>query len=165
MLFGVVPGIVACGPQLKPGVRHLLGNVRFAVIRMIMPSSYNSYTMTILEGIRTKIRDGQFEFSQHAVDQSIIRHISVQELREAIAESTIIEDYPDDKYGPSCLLLGLTHSRRPVHIQCSYPSRPLVKIITLYEPDPQRWIDWKIRRRQDAAGTVERSTDRAEGDV
>ena len=37
--------------------------------------------MAILEGIQAKIRAGQFEFSQHAVDQSIIRHIGVQELR------------------------------------------------------------------------------------
>ena len=47
--------------------------------------------MTILEGIQEKIRVGQFEFSQHAVDQSIIRHIGVQELREAIASGEIIK--------------------------------------------------------------------------
>jgi len=29
----------------------------------------------------------------------------VRELREAIATSSIIEDYPEDKYGPSCLVL------------------------------------------------------------
>ena len=29
---------------------------------------------------------------------------------------------------------------------CSYPSRPLVKIITLYEPDPDLWIDYRARR-------------------
>ncbi|MEJ5312680.1 MAG: DUF4258 domain-containing protein [Anaerolineae bacterium] len=39
----------------------------------------------------------KFEFPRHAVDQSIIRHISVQELREAIRNGVIIEDYPDDK--------------------------------------------------------------------
>lgn len=102
--------------------------------------------MTILDEIRTKIRNNQFEFSQHATDQSIIRHISVQELREAIEDSEIIEDYPNDKYDPSCLILGFTQSKRPLHIQCSCPSRPLVKIITLYEPDPLRWIDFKTRR-------------------
>ena len=106
--------------------------------------------MTILEGIQEKIRVGQFEFSQHAVDQSIIRHIGVQELREAIASGEI-KDYPDDKYGPSCLILGFTQANRPLHSQCSYPSRPLIKIITLYEPDPQRWINLRIRRRRDAS--------------
>jgi hypothetical protein len=106
--------------------------------------------MTILEEICVKIRNRQFEFSQHATDQSIIRHISVQELREAIKESEVIEDYPNDKYGPSCLILGFTESEIPLHIQCSYASRPLVKIITLYEPNPSRWMDFKTRRKQNA---------------
>jgi len=100
----------------------------------------------MIEEIRTKIQAGQFEFSKHAVDQSILRQISVQELRGAIANGEIIEDYPEDKYGPSCLILGFTQAGRPLHVQCSYPSRPLVKIITLYEPDPSRWIDFRVRR-------------------
>jgi hypothetical protein len=53
-----------------------------------------------LNGIRQKIFLRQYEFSKHAVDQSIIRDISVSELEQAITgNSEIIEDYPDDKYG------------------------------------------------------------------
>ncbi len=100
----------------------------------------------MIEQIREKVAQGQFEFTAHAVDQSILRRISVQELREAVADSEIIEDYPADKYGPSCLILGFTDARRPLHIQCSHPSRPLIKIVTLYEPAPNQWIDFKVRR-------------------
>jgi len=100
----------------------------------------------MIEQIRAKIQARQFEFSKHAVDQSILRVVNVQEMREAVANGEIIEDYPDDKYGPSCLILGFTQAGRPLHIQCSYPSRPLVKIITLYEPDPAQWIDFRVRR-------------------
>jgi len=97
--------------------------------------------------IRTKFKRRQYEFSKHAVDQSIIRDISVAEVEEAIASrSEVIEDYPDDKYGPSCLILGYTKAGRPLHVQCSYPIRPLVKIITLYEPDPDLWIHFRVRR-------------------
>lgn len=96
--------------------------------------------------IREKIASGDFEFSQHAVDQSIRRRISVQELREAIAVGEVIEDYPDDRYGPSCLIFGTTEAGRPIHVQCSYPSRPLVKIVTLYEPEPAQWVDSRQRR-------------------
>ena len=96
--------------------------------------------------IREKVAADRFEFSKHAVDQSIIRRIGVLELREAIFNGEIIEDYPDDKYGPSCLIYGETTAGRAIHVQCSYPSRPLVKIITLYEPDPAWWIDFKVRR-------------------
>ena len=102
----------------------------------------------MIDDIRSKIKAGQFELTKHAVDQSIIRRISVRELCEAIANAEIIEDYPDDKYGPSCLLLGCTRTGRPLHIQCSYPSRPHLKIITLYEPDPAEWIGLKARRVQ-----------------
>lgn len=100
----------------------------------------------MIEEIREKIAQNQFEFSQHAVDQSIVRRIRVQELREAIANSEVIEDYPEDKYSPSYLILGFTLAGRPLHIQCGYPSRPLINVITLYEPNPQLWIDFKIRR-------------------
>lgn len=102
--------------------------------------------MTILEDIRKKIEKHQYEFSKHAVDQSIRRDISVAELEQAISnQSEIIEDYPEDKYGPSCLILGFTNTARPLHIQCSHPLRPLIKIITLYEPAPALWINFKKR--------------------
>jgi hypothetical protein len=75
--------------------------------------------LTRIEEIRKKIAQNQFEFTQHAVDQSILRHISsVQELHEAVEHGEIIEDYPHDKYGPSCLILGFTQAGRPLHIQC-----------------------------------------------
>jgi hypothetical protein len=102
--------------------------------------------MNLIEQIRAKIAQDQFEFSQHAADQSILRQITVQEIREAFAAGELIEDYPQDKYGPSCLVLGFTKARRPLHVQCSYPSRPLVKIITVYEPNPNLWIEYRTRR-------------------
>ena len=92
-----------------------------------------------IEAIREKIKQNDFELSKHAVDQSIIRNIRIAEIREAIERGQIIEDYPDDKYGASCLIVGLTTGDRPLHIQCSYPSRTLTKIITIYQPTPERW--------------------------
>lgn len=102
----------------------------------------------MIEEIRSKVALGLFEFSKHAVDQSILRRIGVSELIEAIENGEIIEDYQEDKYGPSCLILGFTKQARPLHIQCSYPSRPLLKIITNYEPDRERWIDFRTRKPQ-----------------
>ncbi|MGB3405145.1 MAG: DUF4258 domain-containing protein [Microcoleaceae cyanobacterium] len=103
---------------------------------------------TLIIEIRRKFTLEQFEFSKHAVDQSIIRQVRVQEIREAIANGQVIEDYPQDKYGPSCLICGITEIQRPIHVQCSYPGRTLIKIITVYEPDPQRWNANFTQRRQ-----------------
>lgn len=93
----------------------------------------------LLEEIRDKIYNSQYEFSKHALNQSILRRISVQEIKDVIQTGQIIEDYPDDKYGPSCLISGVTQMNRRIHVQLSYPSRPIIKIITVYEPDSSRW--------------------------
>lgn len=113
--------------------------------------------MGLIEEIRDRIARRHYEFSRHAVDQSILRDISTAELEQAMRNrSEVIEDYPNDKYGPSCLVLGFTDVGRPLHIQCSYPSRPLVKIVTLYEPDPGAWINLRTRTPQRRGGHGER---------
>jgi hypothetical protein len=102
--------------------------------------------MVDLNGIKAKFRRNEFEFSRHAVDQTLLRNITVHELREAVEASEVIEDYPADKYGPSCLLLGATAAGRALHAQVSYPSRSLIMVITVYQPDPERWVDHRHRR-------------------
>ena len=103
--------------------------------------------MELLQGIQQKIRARQYEYSKHAVDQSIIRHIGVADVEEALLNrADVVEDYPDDKYGASCLILGFTNTGRPLHVQCSHPSRPRIKIITVYEPSSENWVDYRVRR-------------------
>ncbi len=102
----------------------------------------------MIEQIHEKIRQRVYEYSRHAVDQSILREISDKEMQEVIANGEIIEDYPQDKYGPSCLIAGQTSAGRWLHVQTSYPSRPKIKIITLYQPDPDEWINFKVRKRK-----------------
>ncbi len=97
--------------------------------------------------IAEKIKSKQYIFSKHAVDQSIIRNISISEVEQAISRTAlIIEDYPDDKYSPSCLILGYTKNRRPLHVQCNYPNQSFIKVITLYQPDPELWINDRVRK-------------------
>lgn len=96
--------------------------------------------------IRRKAAAGKFEFSKHAADQVIIRGIAIDGIPEAFASGEIIEDYPDDRYGPSCLVYGNTLRGRYIHIQCSYPERDYLKIVTIYEPDPEAWLDFRVRK-------------------
>ena len=62
------------------------------------------------------------------------------------AKAEVVEDYPEDKYSPSALLLGFTAGGRPLHFQVSFADAPLAKIITIYEPDPNEWIEHRKRR-------------------
>ena len=48
--------------------------------------------MALIDEIRQKIEAEQFEFPKPAVDQSIIRRISVQETREIFGDAEVIED-------------------------------------------------------------------------
>ncbi len=75
--------------------------------------------VTLIEQLRGGISTDQFELSKHAVDRGIVRHIGMQELREAVATGEVIEDFPDDKYGPICLVFGETVGGRPSHVPCS----------------------------------------------
>ena len=66
------------------------------------------------------------------------------EVEEAILSGEIIEEYPEDKYSPSCLIYGKTKAGRNLHLQLSHP--PKVVVITTYEPDPAEWTEARIRR-------------------
>lgn len=72
--------------------------------------------MAMIDDIRRKVSHGKVEFTRHAVDRMLLREIAVIEVREAIASGEIIEDYPEDKYGSSCLIFGMTQRRRPLHV-------------------------------------------------
>jgi hypothetical protein len=102
--------------------------------------------MKTLDDIRRQLAAGEFEFSRHAFKRAIERNISDAEIQQAGAHAKIIEDYPDDKYAPSSLLLGYTVTGRPLHIQASHVDSDLLKIITIYEPDPAEWYDYARRR-------------------
>jgi hypothetical protein len=102
--------------------------------------------MKTIEEICRQLSSGEVEFSRHAFRRAVERNITDLEIREAGTNARAIEDYPDDKYAPSCLLLGFSKARRPLHLQVSYVDSELVKIITVYEPDPEEWYDYTRRR-------------------
>ena len=85
-------------------------------------------------------------YTVHAQEQMAVRQIRDVEIREAILgqQSSIIEQYPKDKYSPSCLVYGVTKSGRILHVQTNDQG----VMITVYEPDLVRWQDdLKTRRR------------------
>ena len=73
------------------------------------------------------------------------RMISTLEVRNVIEQGELIEDYPDDVRGQSCLLLGGGQGGRSIHVVCS-PKVDFLAIITAYLPDQEDWSD-DFRRR------------------
>jgi hypothetical protein len=97
-----------------------------------------------IQSLQDAARQGNLFFTDHAVRQMTKRGIMDIEVQEAILSGEIIEENPGDKYGPSCLIYGHTLSQRPLHVLCSL--LPRVRVITTYQPDPNEWIENRIRR-------------------
>jgi hypothetical protein len=87
-------------------------------------------------------------FLPHAVRQMSrpARMISPGEIEAVVAAGELIEDYPEDARGHSCLLLGFTDGRRPIHVVCA-PKPDYLAIITAYIPHPDQWsVDFRKRK-------------------
>ena len=100
--------------------------------------------------IRRLVAEGKYEFSKHAEREREADMVPTTELEEALKNSEIIEDYPDDPRGPSCLVLGFS-GQRPIHAVCSLQrdSEELL-LITVYDASkrPEHWMDHYRRRRR-----------------
>lgn len=86
-------------------------------------------------------------FLPHAIRQMgrPDRLIERADIRAIIFAGEIIEDYPEDARGHSCLMLGLDRYHRAIHIVCS-PKTEYLAIITAYVPDPDEWSsDFRAR--------------------
>jgi hypothetical protein len=92
----------------------------------------------LLEQIQASIRHVEFGLTLHAQQQITARRIKVSEIRTALLSDVteVIEDYPEDPRGSSCLVYGKT-TNRVLHVHISYP--PEIVVITAYQPDPSRW--------------------------
>lgn len=70
----------------------------------------------------------------------------MKDIRNGINIGEIIEQYPEDDPFPSCLILGLTCDKRPIHIVMSDEGNGS-RIITAYIPDLDKWEeDLKTRK-------------------
>ena len=100
----------------------------------------------MIEEVKEKVKIGNYRLTVHAFERCVERDIWPDELKEVIISGEIIESYPEDKYGPSCLIWGMTEKGRVLHVQCSLNP---VWIITAYDPalNPEEW-DANFKRRR-----------------
>jgi hypothetical protein len=66
------------------------------------------------------------------------RMISAADVRKAVEAGELVEDYPEDTRGHSCLILGFAVDGTPVHVVCS-PKGDYLAIITAYLPNLEGW--------------------------
>lgn len=102
--------------------------------------------MAALDAIVTAFRDGEYTTTRHAVGQAFSRKLNIGDVEDGMREGApeIVEDYPLDRRGPSCLILVRGPSGIAYHLICSHA--PDVRLITVYVPNENQWSP-DLRRR------------------
>ncbi len=107
--------------------------------------------LVILENIQKSFQKNTVLYSRHALVEmrsEEFGRISDTEVFESILNSEIIMEYPEDKPYPSVLIFGKTKKNRPLHIVCAFNSdEELAIVITVYQPNPKHWKDFKRRKQ------------------
>jgi hypothetical protein len=86
--------------------------------------------------------------SEHAYDEAVADDVSVVDVIDRTASGEVIEDYPDDSRGPSCLVLLRVGAEDAVHAVWAFDAGSARAIlVTVYRPDPDRWSDDLKQRR------------------
>jgi len=103
--------------------------------------------MTIVEASRHAGQQ-RLLFLPHAIRQMSRpeRMITPQEVERVVMTGELVEDYPHDSRGHSCLLLGFGDIGRAIHVVCS-PKTDYLAVITAYLPDTDQWSPDYRRRR------------------
>ncbi|MBI2266238.1 MAG: DUF4258 domain-containing protein [Armatimonadetes bacterium] len=100
--------------------------------------------------VRGAINAGRVNVTNHADEEMEDDAITAAQLYDSVTQGEIIEDYPDDFPFPSALILGFDESSRPIHAVIAYSDvHEMAFVITAYVPDPERWVNFRTRRKID----------------
>ena len=93
------------------------------------------------------IEAGRFRFTNHAEVEAANDGLTESEIYYSVFHGEILENYPDDKPLPSSLVYGLPPEGLPIHSVWDYnEDNRRAALITVYRPDPRRWIGSRERR-------------------
>lgn len=95
-----------------------------------------------IQTIRSKIRRGEYDLSEHAHKERQKEQIEINEIEKTILKGDIIEEYLKDPRGKSGLIVS-----KKLHVVCGFRGERLV-IVTVYRPKPPTWIDYKTRAKE-----------------
>ena len=96
--------------------------------------------------IKKKIRNQEYDLSIHAHNERQEEQIAIEEIEKVLSKGDIIEKYPNDQRGESCLVAGTVY-KKPLHIVCGIRNDRLL-IVTVYRPKQPAWIGYKTRVKE-----------------
>jgi hypothetical protein len=101
-----------------------------------------------LKIIKRLVRRNHYVYTLHADNERKAEDLTLIQVEEAILGGEKLEEYPDTGRGESCLIVGFA-GEVPIHIVCGWRGEK-VAIITVYIPQPPKFIDpWTRKRREE----------------
>ena len=101
----------------------------------------------MLSQINAAIQAGRVRVTSHAREEARADSLTFESVCHSVLIGVVIREYLDDKPYPSCLVYGQTATGEPIHSVWAYNERSdAAVLITVYRPDPARWIDWRVRK-------------------
>ena len=102
-----------------------------------------------LEVIRAIVREKGYRITGHASFEATKDGISPADIRYAILQGKIIEEYtyPEQVGVERCLIQATLPERIPLHVVVELIVMASVVVITAYVPDRRKWIAFQKRKR------------------
>ncbi len=103
-----------------------------------------------LRRIVALVQSGIVQISAHGYDETAGDGILAGEVVNGVGAAVVVEEYPDYPKGPCTLVLQRDRNGSPIHVVWGIPrgqTSPAV-LVTAYRPDPARWTDDFLRRKQ-----------------
>jgi hypothetical protein len=98
--------------------------------------------MVTIEDVRAYCIDDTIVLTEHLLTRMRQRKIRLEDIKYAIAEGEIIEQYPSGYPFPSCLI-----NAENIHIVCSIGEGRLY-VITAYRPSLEKWETGGKKRKE-----------------
>jgi hypothetical protein len=102
----------------------------------------------LIQDIQLSVKMNLVIVSRHGREEAEADNLKLDEILSSVMQGEIIEDYPDDQPLPSCLIYGESQNHKPVHSVWGYnKDTGYAVLITVYRPDPAKWINGRTRRK------------------
>jgi hypothetical protein len=102
-----------------------------------------------IQDIIEAILHDRIRITDHADEEAQADRLSYEEIFFSVLRGEVIEEYPTDRPYPSCLIYGESFAGEPIHSVWAYNAETKwAVLVTVYRPDPKRWINWRVRRKR-----------------
>lgn len=89
---------------------------------------------------------GNIVYSDHGFSEALAEDFGEEDVRQALISGELLENYPEHRRGPCCLIRGRSAEGRNVHVVVT-TTLPRLLIITVYEPQAPKWRNPRERGR------------------